>query len=237
MNIVDSDAVFAIDVEPAFMPGGSLPVVDGDAVVEPGCAFMRRFRPARRFASREAHPPGHVSYASAYRDLPPFSTVLTFDMVRDWTPDHLSDTAAFTLYQLRYYLYRAWEQRLWPDHAPVESAESQLHPLVAKTAYWVENKGMHPVRDSYSAWRDALNQPTGLGERAHVMGIKRCFFLGLAFDYCVAHTAIDAAADGFEVYIVEDLTRAVDASPAALTSLRHRLTTLGVGVIRSEDIQ
>lgn len=237
MKIYKSDVVIAIDVETCFMPGGSLPVEDGDAVVDVGLSIMELFQPQNRFATCDRHGIGHISFASSYRDAVPYKTVLTFDDVRDWTKECLSPKAAFSLHQLHYYLYRAWSQRLWPEHGLIGTSEADLHPkLLQCPLAYVQYKGMDAACDSYSAWATAIGRPTGLGDRVRGAGAKRCFLWGLALDYCVMQTAADAANDGFEVIIILDASRAVDASKAGMEKLFRILARLNISVIYSSDL-
>jgi nicotinamidase/pyrazinamidase len=188
-----TDALLVIDLQPDFMPGGALPVPQGETIVAPIGALLRRFGTV--VATQDWHPPGHVSFASTH-GRPPFSTLL---------------------------LHGA-PQTLWPDHCVQGTWGAKLHPgLPREPLCLILRKGNRPEVDSYSAFREnpgpgGVRPTTGLGAWLRARGIRRVFLCGLARDYCVRFSALDAAAEGFEVFVVDDLTRAVDPSQAAETT-------------------
>jgi nicotinamidase/pyrazinamidase len=208
----DRDMLGLIDVQPTFMPGGELPVADGDAVVPVINRLLAGpFRHA--FATQDWHPPGHVSFASRH-GLAPFATV------------HLADGP----------------QALWPDHALRASAGAALHPDLDLTRVdVVVRKGVHPDIDSYSAFMENDRRtPTGLGGFLRERGVARLFLTGLAADVCVAWSAEDAVRMGFAVVMLEDATRGValpdPAGGTTMTAARRRLEAMGVRFARSEDV-
>ena len=196
----ERDVLGVIDLQPTFMPGGELPVPDGHAVVEPiGRLLAGIF--AHAFATQDWHPPGHVSFASTH------------------------GAALFSLVTLPY-----GEQTLWPDHAVIGSPGAVLHPgLDLARVEAVFRKGFRPAVDSYSAFRDNDRvSPTGLAGWMRERGFRRVVLCGLALDFCVAWSALDAREMGFEVVVVEDACRAIAAPlppggttwDAARTSMR-----------------
>ncbi len=237
-----TDAVIDVDVQPASMTGGGLAVNGGDLIVpvvkRVGSHFPRR----RRFATLDKHPRGHVSLASSYVGLPA-GTKLTSSGVFYWTEaNHLiAPHAGFNLAELKEYLAFCQVQMLWPDHALDGSDESRLHPDLAAVPYaWVLEKGLDPCCDSYSGIKDNLGRPTGLGPMIKYLGVKRLFVTGLAFDFCVGWTALDAKGDdrddGFdEVYVVEDATASVDL-PGTVAQMQASLDAKGVKLISSDQL-
>lgn len=196
----ETDVLGLIDVQPTFMPGGELPVERGDEVV----AAARRLATevfAHAFATQDWHPPGHVSFASRHGAVP-FSTV-----------------------RLPY-----GDQVLWPDHAIIGTPGAALHPaLPLDRVDAVFRKGFRPTVDSYSAFRDNdRTSPTGLAGWMRERGFRRVVLCGLALDFCVAWSALDARDMGFEAVVVEDACRAIAAPlsgggttwDAARTSMR-----------------
>ena len=188
----NTDALLVIDVQPDFMPGGALAVPDGDAVVPVINRLLERMPHA--IATQDWHPPGHASFASTHTGRRPFETI-----------------------ELAY-----GAQTLWPDHCIQGSAGAALHPdLDLRRVELILRKGFRPGIDSYSAFRENDRAAlTGLESYLRERGITRVFLAGLARDYCVQYTAEDALEQGFDVLILEDACRAIDAAAAALQGQR-----------------
>ena len=208
----DQDVLGLIDLQPTFMPGGELPVAEGDAVVP----IARRLTAevfTHAFATQDWHPPGHVSFAS-HHGAAPFSTVT-----------------------LPY-----GDQVLWPDHAIIGSPNAALHPdLPTGRIDAIFRKGFRPGIDSYSAFRDNDRvSTTGLGGWLKERGFRRVFLCGLALDFCVFWSAQDARALGYEVFVVADACRAIAApSPAGGTTLDAALAAMrdsGVRLVGTGDL-
>jgi len=232
-----TDAVVNVDVQPTFMPGGGLPVADGHLIIPVVQRVTLLFPAHRRYFTLDKHPAGHISLASSYDGLAP-GTKLTFEEAMKWTVDDhkIAPHARFTLAELQGYLGFVHFQILWPDHGIFGAAESRLHPdLDDAPCRIVLVKGSDPCCDSYSGLSDNLGRPTGLGQLLREDGVKRLFLTGLAFDFCVGFTALDAAKEGFEVFLVEDATRPV-ALPGTVEKMRADLAAAGVRVIQSEDL-
>ncbi len=182
---VDRDALLIVDVQHDFLSGGALAVPDGDAVVAP----IARLAPAfvTVVATQDWHPPGHVSFASAHSGRRPY------------------ETAALP----------QGPQELWPDHCVRGTPGAAIHPDIPDRAITlVLRKGTRPDVDSYSAFRenvgpDGSRSTTGLGAWLRARGASRVFVAGLARDFCVRASAVDAAGEGFEVVVLDDLTRPV----------------------------
>ena len=177
-----ADALLVVDVQNCFMPGGSLAVPRGDEVVPVINAIAGRFRIV--VLTQDWHTPGHASFASAHPGKQPFEVV-----------------------RLSY-----GNQVLWPDHCIQGTPGAEFHKdLHVPQAQLVLRKGYNPKIDSYSAFLEADRRTkTGLEAWLKAKGIKRVFCCGLATDFCVAWTALDARRLGFEAVVVEDACRAID---------------------------
>jgi nicotinamidase/pyrazinamidase len=202
-----TDILGLIDVQPTFMPGGELPVPDGDAVLAPINRLLSGAF-AHAFATQDWHPPGHISFASAHGRAP-YETI-----------------------ELAY-----GRQVLWPDHAIQASPGAALHPsLDLRRVEVVVRKGFHPEVDSYSAFFENDHAtPTGLDGFLRSRNFRRLFLVGLATDFCVAWSAEDAARLGYEVFVIEDACRGIGLPlPEGGTTIevaRKRLTDMGVGLV------
>jgi nicotinamidase/pyrazinamidase len=196
------DALLVVDLQPDFMPGGALAVAGGDQIAAPIGALARLF--ATVVATQDWHPRGHASFASSHPGKQPFEQIS---------------------------LHGA-PQTLWPDHCLQGSHGARLHPaLPDEVISLVLRKGMSPQVDSYSAFREnpgpgGVRPPTGLAGWLRERGVRRVFVCGLARDFCVRWTALDARAAGFEVMFLDDLTRAV--APAEQAAVDIELTAAGV---------
>jgi nicotinamidase/pyrazinamidase len=205
------DALVVVDVQHDFLPGGALAVAHGDAVVAPIAALAPRF--ATVVATQDWHPPGHVSFASSHPGRNPYETA--------------------ELPQGR--------QELWPDHCVQGSRGASLHPGLPDAAIsLVLRKGTRRDVDSYSAFRenvgpDGSRPTTGLGAWLAARGARRVFVCGLARDFCVRASAVDAAAEGFDVVVLDDLTRAV--FPERRAEVDALLAQAGVRLATSAELE
>ena len=179
----EDDVLIVVDVQNDFLPGGSLAVPDGHAVIDPINALAKRFRHV--VLTQDWHPEGHISFAPSHGRAP-LETV-TLDDGRD--------------------------QVLWPDHCVQGTPGADIaDALDIPHAQLLIRKGHRRHLDSYSAFLEADREtPTGLAGYLREHGAKRVFVAGLATDFCAAWTAIDAAGAGFDTYLVEDATRGIDA--------------------------
>jgi nicotinamidase/pyrazinamidase len=207
IRLDDHDALLVIDLQADFMPAGALPVGEGDAVVPLANALIRQF--PHGVVTQDWHPPGHASFASTHGAAP------------------------FATKRLHY-----GEQTLWPDHCVQGTAGAALHPALATDeAFLILRKGMHENVDSYSAFVEADGvTTTGLAALLHARGIKRVFCCGVATDFCVAYSALDARKAGFNAFVIEDACRAIDAA-GSLQKAWARMEAAGVRRIASRDIQ
>lgn len=194
-------ALIVIDVQNDFCPGGALAVPEGDAIVAGINALMAAF-PAV-ILTQDWHPAGHSSFASSHAGKAPYDMT---DM--PYGP-----------------------QVLWPDHCVQGTQGAAFHPALNTTrADLILRKGMNPAIDSYSAFfENDRTTPTGLEGYLRTRGITDLTLTGLATDFCVNYSALDAARLGFAVTVREDLSRAIDLNgslSAARTAMRDAGVTL-----------
>jgi nicotinamidase/pyrazinamidase len=203
----ESDVLLVIDVQNCFVPGGTLPVPEGDQVVPLVNRLARRF--AHVVLTQDWHTPGHASFASAHPGKKPFETV-----------------------ELAY-----GTQVLWPDHAVQGTADADLvRELSIPHAELIVRKGYRKEIDSYSAFFEADGKTaTGLGGYLRDRGLSRVFLAGLATDFCVAWSALDARRLGMPAYVIEDACRGIDVD-GSLAKAWDRMTKAGVERLRSADL-
>jgi nicotinamidase/pyrazinamidase len=201
------DVLVVTDVQNCFLPGGTLPVPDGDKIVP----IINRLAPAFRHViiTQDWHTKGHISFASSHAGKKPFETV-----------------------NLPY-----GTQVLWPDHCIQGTADADLHKdLRIPHAELIIRKGYRQHVDSYSAFLEADRKTmTGLTGYLKERGLKNAYFVGLATDFCVAWSALDAKRAGFSAFVIEDATRGIDAG-GSLAKAWADMTGAGVGRIKSADI-
>jgi nicotinamidase/pyrazinamidase len=178
----ERDILIVTDPQRDFCPGGALAVPDGDAIMPAINRLARRF--AHIVITQDWHPPGHMSFASVYPGKHPFETI-----------------------EVGY-----GPQTLWPDHCVQNTPGAAFHPaLDVPHAELVIRKGYHRGIDSYSAFRENDRKtPTGLAGYLRERGFTRATLCGLATDYCVFFSAMDAREAGFETAIVLEASRGID---------------------------
>ncbi|HET7199383.1 MAG TPA: bifunctional nicotinamidase/pyrazinamidase [Burkholderiales bacterium] len=200
------DALIVVDVQNDFCPGGRLAVQKGDEVVPLVNALARHFENV--VITQDWHPAGHQSFATAHPGSKPFDSI-----------------------RLSY-----GEQVLWPDHCLQGSDGAALHKdLAVLHAQLVVRKGWRKEVDSYSAFLEADRKSrTGLEGYLEERGIKRLFVCGLATDFCVAWTALDARKLGFDCAVVEDACRAIDMQ-GSLAAAWEKMKKAGVARVQSGD--
>ena len=205
--INDKDVLLAIDLQADFMPGGSLAVDRGDEIVPLVNRLASRFESV--VITQDWHPPMHASFAASHEGAKPFDTK-----------------------RLHY-----GDQTLWPEHCVQGTPGAALHPaLAADRAFLILRKGTHSAIDSYSAFVEADGKTTtGLAELLKARGLKRVFACGLATDFCVAHSALDAGREGFATFVIEDACRAIDANNS-LDEAWARMNAAQVWRVQSAEI-
>ena len=207
IKIDDASALLVIDVQNCFLPGGSLAVKDGEQVVPVINRIAKGF--ANVVMTQDWHTPGHISFASVHAGKKPFETV-----------------------DLAY-----GKQVLWPDHCVQGTDGASLSKdLSIPQAALVVRKGFHKDVDSYSAFTEADGKTTtGLAAYLKARQIERLFVAGLATDFCVAWTALDARKAGFETYVVVDACRGIDTQ-GSLAKAWADMANAGVKRIQSNDL-
>ena len=239
--IQPDDALLVIDVLPTFMPGGGLPVPRGDEVVPVIKRILPAFERKRRIATKERHPSGHIALASSYRDIAPM-TMMTHELMfrrvyEVGVEGVLAPHAKFTMRDLRKYLEAVGAFMLWTDHGIAGTDDAELYPDLHEAEFgYVLIKGQDPREHAFSAFRGDTGTPTELADVLHDWGIKRLFFTGLAFDYCVGWTAVFAVDEGFQAVVIEDATRSVDLPAGSDADMRKRFVSNGVQIITSEQL-
>lgn len=200
-------ALIVVDVQNDFCPGGALAVGGGHAVVPVINAIAPRYETV--VITQDWHPKGHASFASSHHGKEPYNTT-----------------------EMPY-----GTQVLWPDHCVQGTPGAELHADLRLTAaQLIIRKGWHPGVDSYSAFREADRTTlTGLAGYLRERGIEEVHVVGLATDFCVAWTALDAKAAGFDVAVIEDACRGIDLS-GSLAKAWNDLAAAGVLRLTSEQV-
>ena len=207
IKIDDASALLVIDVQNCFLPGGSLAVKDGEQVIPVINRIAKGF--TNVVMTQDWHTVGHTSFASSHPGKKPFEVI-----------------------DLAY-----GKQMLWPDHCVQGTDGASLSKdLSIPQAELVIRKGYHKDVDSYSAFTEADGKTTtGLAAYLKARKLERLFVAGLATDFCVAWTALDARKAGFEAYVVEDGCRGIDAQ-GSLAKAWADMEKAGVKRIQSGDI-
>ena len=212
IELRDGDALVVVDVQNDFIPGGALPVAEGDKIVQPINALMRRFAAAG----------------------------LTVVLTQDWhNPDHLSSASQHAGKE-PYDLFEApgLGPVLWPDHCVQGTAGAAFHQeLSTDLAHAVIRKGYHRHVDSYSGFLENDHATeTGLDGYLRNRGVRRILIVGLAFDYCVFFTASDGMDKGYEVIVIRDLSRPVGSPENSVSNAMLTMAQKGVSIVEAAAI-
>lgn len=200
-------ALLLIDLQYDFMPGGALAVDDGNATVLVANRLMDRFDFVA--ASQDWHPADHLSFASQHDGYEPFETI------------DLNGVA----------------QTLWPDHCVQGTRGAELHEeLRTGSIDRVIRKGCDRRYDSYSAFFDDGKQATGLDVCLREQEVDALVMLGLATDYCVLFSALDAAGLGYRVTVVRDGCRGIDLPAGSVEAAWSRMQDAGVKIVHSKEL-
>jgi nicotinamidase/pyrazinamidase len=203
-DVLSSDVLLVIDPQVDFCPGGRLAVKDGDGVMPLINEVARRF--AHVIVTQDWHPAGHSSFASSH-----------------------AGRAAYETIAMPY-----GEQTLWPDHCVQGSAGAEFHAaLELPQVELILRKGFRGEIDSYSAfYENDRRTPTGLAGYLRERGLRRIFLAGLAYDYCVRYSAVDAVRAGFEAVVLGDACRAIDlrgeGGESSVEAARREFAEVGV---------
>ena len=204
MRIESTDCLLVIDVQNDFCPNGALAVADGDHVVPIINRLCERFD--HIVATQDWHPPKHSSFASSHPGKQPLEVI-----------------------EMSY-----GPQVLWPDHCVQGTHGAQFHAdLAIDRAQLIVRKGFRASIDSYSAfYENDQSTPTGLTGYLCERGVKRLCLVGLATDFCVAYSALDARKQDFEVVLIEDACRGIDFQ-GSLASATQEMLDAGVSMSES----
>ena len=196
------EALVVIDIQNDFCPGGALAVAGGDEIVPMVNGLIASFDHV--VLTQDWHPAGHSSFASSHVGRAPFETI-----AMDYGP-----------------------QTLWPDHCVQGTKGAEFHPdLVWTKAQLVIRKGFRKAIDSYSAFYENDHAtPTGLGGYLKERGFSKLTMAGLATDYCVAFSALDARRHGLDVTVRMDACRAIDLG-GSLAAMTDRMREAGVRLV------
>ena len=205
MNLEQS-ALIVVDIQNGFTPGGHLAVADSDQIIPLVNQLAQKFQHV--VLTQDWHPADHISFAENHAGKHAFETI-----------------------QLDY-----GTQVLWPSHCVQGTHDAELHPnLNIPHAQLIIRKGWHTKIDSYSAFLEAdQTTTTGLAGYLREAGITKVYVVGIATDFCVAWTAMDAVKLGFKTYVIEDATAPIDLNG----SLQQAWETMqALGVIRLQSSQ
>jgi nicotinamidase/pyrazinamidase len=207
MRVSSSDVLIVIDVQNDFCPGGALAVPDGDGVIAPIHRAAQRFE--HIVLTQDWHTPDHYSFASAHAGKKPYEQI-----------------------ELSY-----GAQALWPDHCVQGTGGAEFHPELKLTrAELIVRKGFHRTIDSYSAFfENDHTTATGLGGYLKERGFKRVFLAGLAYDFCVGYSALDARRLGFEAVVLKDACRAIDLNGSS-AAMAQEFEKAGVEVVNTSEV-
>jgi nicotinamidase/pyrazinamidase len=201
------DLLLVIDVQNDFCPGGALAVAGGDAVLAPIHRVATKFD--HIVLTQDWHPAGHASFASAHVGKQPYEQI-----------------------ELSY-----GAQTLWPDHCVQGSKGAEFHPaLHLPRAELILRKGFRPRIDSYSAFfENDRATPTGLAGYLEERDLTRVFLAGLAYDFCVGYSALDARRLGLSAVILRDACRAIDLN-GSVAKIDAEFDRAGVVLIQSAEV-
>jgi len=207
MQIDARDALIVVDVQNDFCPGGALGVPRGDEVIAPILRIAPLF--THILHTQDWHPANHASFASSHPGKKPFESV-----------------------ELAY-----GAQTLWPPHCVQGTIGAEFHPaLHLPQAELILRKGFRPHIDSYSAFfENDRTTPTGLSGYLRERGLKRVFLTGLAYDFCVGYSALDARRLGLPAFVLGDACRAIDVS-GSVAAIEAQFADAGVAVIKTAQL-
>ncbi len=205
MELTSRDVLLVIDVQNDFCPGGQLAVAGGDCVIEPIHRIAPRFE--HIVVTQDWHPANHLSFASAHPGKKPYEQIAL-----SYGP-----------------------QTLWPEHCVQGTPGAELHPaLHLPQAELILRKGFRREIDSYSAFfENDRATPTGLAGYLRERGLTRVFLAGLAYDFCVGYSALDARRLGLEAVVIRDACRAIDLN-GSVRKMDAEFEKSGVVLAKSE---
>ncbi|MFX0076169.1 MAG: bifunctional nicotinamidase/pyrazinamidase [Candidatus Hermodarchaeota archaeon] len=204
ITLSNQDALIIVDMQNDFMPGGALPVEEGDQIIDNVNKVAKIFKRNNGLIvlTQDWHPEDHMSFASAHPDKVPGDT---------FQSEGIGPV-------------------LWPDHCVQGSKGADFHnKLKVNLAHVIIRKGYNPKVDSYSGFiENDKKSETGLAGLLNSLKINRIFICGLALDYCCYFTALDGLEFGFDVYFLVNLTRGIDLPPGNISKSLQDMTIKGV---------
>jgi nicotinamidase/pyrazinamidase len=208
MQIGPRDVLIVVDVQNDFCPGGVLPVAGGDEIL----AVVERIAPLFEHIvlTQDWHPAEHASFAATHPGKQPLEA-----MEFPYGP-----------------------QTLWPVHCVQGTPGAEFHPaLRTERAELIVRKGTNRAVDSYSAFFENDHKtPTGLAGYLNERRFERAFFVGLAYDFCVGFSALDATESGFEAIVLRDACRAIDLN-GSVARMEEEFASAGVRVMETQELQ
>jgi nicotinamidase/pyrazinamidase len=201
------DVLLVVDVQNDFCPGGALAVAEGDAVIAPIQRIASHFQHV--ILTQDWHPAHHTSFASSHSGKQPYQQI-----------------------ELSY-----GTQTLWPDHCIQSSKGAEFHAnLHLPQAELILRKGYDPEIDSYSAFfENDRTTPTGLAGYLAERALTRIFLAGLAYDYCVGYSALDARRLGLQAYVFRDACRAIDLN-GSVAAIEAEMAKAGIHIIETSAL-
>ncbi len=207
MRIDGHDVLIVIDVQNDFCPGGVLAIADGNTVIPAIHRIAPQFQ--HIVLTQDWHPPNHSSFATAHPGRKPF--------------EQIEETYGV--------------QTLWPAHCVQGSQGAEFHPALGlPQAELILRKGFNPNVDSYSAFfENDRATPTGLGGYLEERDIMRVFLAGLAYDYCVGYSALDARRQGLSAFVFRDACRAIDLH-GSVAKIEKEFENEGISIIECAGV-
>lgn len=211
ISINKSDALLIIDMQYDFIPGGALPVEGGDEIIDKINKIATSFKEKHNLVvlTQDWHPQNHMSFASNHSGKEP--------------GDEYSSEGIGPV--------------LWPDHCVQATKGAAFHEdLETSTAKAIIRKGTNPEVDSYSAFKDNMeDEETGLKGYLNNLAIERIFLCGLALDYCVYYTAIDGIDFGFDVSLIMDATKGIDDPEGSISNALKDMEEKGIKFVKADS--
>ena len=202
------NALILVDLQNDFLPGGALPVPHGDEVIPLTNELQQRFDLV--VATKDWHPPDHGSFAANHPGKEP--------------GDHI--------------ILDGIEQILWPEHCVQNTHGAEFAPLFdASRMARVFHKGTERNIDSYSTFFDnAHRRHTGLAHYLEKRGVKNIYLMGLALDYCVKYSALDARQLGLKTHVIVDGCRGIELEPGDISRALDEMKRAGAVLLKSSDL-
>ncbi|MHA1111915.1 MAG: bifunctional nicotinamidase/pyrazinamidase [Promethearchaeota archaeon] len=208
IEIKRRSALIVVDMQNDFLPGGALPVAEGDQIIDGINKLAREFYNKDRIVifSQDWHPKGHASFASSHEGKNPGDLI-----------EGVSGIGPI----------------LWPDHCVQNTSGAEINDKIEKKyGLAIIQKGTNPNIDSYSAFfENDKKTKTGLSDLLHDKRVKNVYVCGLALDYCCFYTAMDAKLEGFNVFFLKNLTKGIDLPENNIQISLDSMKSAGIEII------